>query len=132
MGSMAIFGWGHGKPMEHSSPGGHWSSKRHPSKLFHASQYGGFAGRFALFKSCFLICCNRQKGSHQHQQGEKREICTGTEAERGCDGMSVHRGGRQRCLPPPRAPSTPLPRSPAAAVGPLAPSSPQAPARSFA
>lgn len=34
--------------MEHSSPGGHCSSKRHPSKLFHARQYGGFAGRFAL------------------------------------------------------------------------------------
>ena len=40
--------FGERKPMEHSSPGGHFSSKWHPSKLFHTSHYGGFAGRFTL------------------------------------------------------------------------------------
>lgn len=82
---MTIFGWSCREPVEHSSPGGHCSSKWHPSKLFRASQCGGFDGRFALSSPV-----SSSTEINKKAPTDARRVRRGVRgAGRGCAGMSV-------------------------------------------
>lgn len=87
---MTIFCWGHRKHTNHSSPGGYCSGKRHPSKLFHASQYGDLLVDL-LFQVLFPHLLKSIERPPPTQQGEKREICTMKEVGKRCAGRSMTR-----------------------------------------
>lgn len=82
---MTIFGWSCREPVEHSSPGGHCSSKWHPSKLFRASQCGGFDGRFALSSPVSSSTEINRKAPTDTRRARRGVRGAG----RGCAGMSV-------------------------------------------
>lgn len=84
---MTIFGWNCREPVEHSSPGGHCSTKWHPFKSFHTSWCGGLDGRLALSGSVSSSTEINKKAPSDTRK--VREICTVKEAGRGCAGMSM-------------------------------------------
>lgn len=151
---MTIFGWNCREPAEHSSPGGHCSTKWHPSKSFHTSWCGGLDGRLALSGSVSSSTEINKKAPSDTRKVTREKYALWKRQEgavlawawspEGMGLISVERclhwgvcpeAGclhQQRCLPSLRSPSPSGQVSSSCSTGASALSSPQAPACSCA